>query len=82
MSSTARPFPRQGEVGTELLLTQAEPASMPERDWNMSLDSQLDAVKNPDLTQSGQGMCPHTPSNSKYEQLVLFVCMLKLSPKL
>nr|POE50015.1 hypothetical protein CFP56_33357 [Quercus suber] len=82
MSSTARPFPTQGEVGTELLLTQAEPPSMPERDWYMSLDSQLDAVKNPDLTQSDQGMCPHTPSNSKYEQLVLFICMLKLSPKL
>uniref|UniRef100_A0A7N2MN06 ARID domain-containing protein n=1 Tax=Quercus lobata TaxID=97700 RepID=A0A7N2MN06_QUELO len=73
MSSTARTFPTQGEVGTELLLTQAESASMPERDWNMSLDSQLDAVKNPDLTQPDQGMCPHTPSNSKYEQLVLFI---------
>lgn len=82
MSSTARTFPTQGEVGTELLLTQAEPASMPERDWNVSLDSHLDAVKNPDLAQPDQGMCAHTPSNSKYEQLVLFICMLKLSPKL
>lgn len=65
-------IPTEEEVAEGLRLFTE---SITEWYWDKYLDPQLDAVARSNLGEDYQGMCPHSPSNSQYEQLVLLcVC--------